>query len=245
MDSIYMNLKNPYPCGIMTYGGSYMKIRPVLLASLLLALAACTPTLSGPTHVDIDGAKALYLEGAGPSPRIEGLFYSGASSGSGELHALLPDNSTTAATFTDAKGEAVDVTITRALQLDAEHLLAEYTFDGGAGIAVVTLSTGAMAALEPSPDNWARIRVRAGVAYYVAGGHLQRVPLDTLAAEDISQGDVISPASLLFLDAAGNVHSFYLVNGSIDPANQIRIYPARRQPCGHPRVGQPGRLPAV
>ncbi len=199
-----------------------------LFALLLLAvLLSCTPFAPNPpTRVDITAAKGLFLrDGAAPPA---GLYLNGPAA-SGELYQLLPDNTTAAVTYTDAEGKTVDVTLTRTLQLDADHLLIDYTATSTSGVGVVTISTGALNTLTAAPDNWERIRTTPGVAYYVSGGALYR--LDLPAAEtDISQGDRISPASLLFLDGQGNVHTFYLVNGSIDPANQIRIYYANGDP---------------
>jgi len=56
---------------------------------------------------------------------------------------------------------------------------------------------------------------------------------------DISQGDRIGSDSLLFLDASENVHTFNLVNGMIDPANQIRIYYANGDPVNVLGWGSP------
>ncbi len=198
----------------------------ILSAGILLcSCAGPGGAANPPARIDLSGAQGLYLQGGGASRHARAITAPG-----GATLMKLTASTPTEATFEDAGGQPVTVGVTRTLQLDAEYLLMEYTLDGASGIAVVTLATGELRELAPAPDNWERIRCKSGVAYYVSTGHLQRVPLATLGAVDMSQGDVISSGSALYLDAAGNVHCFYLVNGSIDPRNQIRIYHSNGSP---------------
>ena len=189
--------------------------------------------------MDIAGAKALYLQDAG-SRAIRAV--SRAVTGGGELHALLQDNTTETATFTDAGGATVDVTLNKTLQLNADYLLVDWTNGTASGISVVALATGTMADLTVTPDNWERIRVRAGTAYYVSGGALQRLDLASMGATDISHGDRISGSSLVYLDAADNVHTFHYVSGNLAPENQVRVYYADGRPVYTLGWGDPGNM---
>lgn len=203
----------------------------LMILFLILALAACQvsgPTARPPASVNLAGAQALYLQPGGG--KATHLAASITAPDGAVLMKLLGDATTGEATFEDDLGNPVTVTITRTLQLSSAYLLLAYDYAGGSGTALVTLATGELRALPVLPDNWDRIRVSGAAAYYVAGGAIYRVDLDTLAAADMSQGDRISGGSLVFLDASANVHTLYLVNGGIDPANQIRIYYADGSP---------------
>lgn len=200
--------------------------RTLLILTLTLSVLGCTlsgPAAKPPVSVDLTGAQALYLQAASGARSI--IAPDGAV-----LMKLLTAGATGPATFEDDLGQPVTVTILRTLQLNDAYLLAELDYGEATLTALVTLATGELRAPPVPVDNWERIRVKAGTAYWVSGGALQRVDLDTLSAVDMSQGDRISGGSLLFLDASDNVHTFYLVNGMIDPANQIRIYHANGDP---------------
>jgi hypothetical protein len=202
------------------------RTRTILTALLILALASCT--LGGrstppPASVDLSGAAALYLQ-AGPSSR------SITAPDGAVLMKLLTAGTTGVATFQDAEGQPVTVTITRTLQLSADYLLAELDYGETPLVALVTLATGELRGLPAPVDNWERIRVAGNTAYYVSGGAITRVALDTLSAVDMSQGDRISGNSLVFLDASLNVHTVNITTGSVSPANQVRVYYADGSP---------------
>ena len=214
-------------------------MKKLLVLLSILALAGCQPPGGSPAHrapvsVNIGGAHGLFLQGQGVSKSARVV-----SSSSALLMRLNADATSAPAQYTDAQGQPVTVTVNRTLQLDAAYLLIDYTADGTAGIAVVTIADGTMRELPTLPDNWDRVRVKAGTAYWVTSGALIKTDLGTMASVDISQGDLISSGSLLFLDGAGNVHTFYLINGLMDVRNQIRIYFADGSPVDTLGWGSP------
>lgn len=207
-----------------------------LTLALAALLAAChiTPgaTARPPAQVQIAGASALYLQSSTTAARA-------LDAPDGAALYTITATGTGPAVWTDAAGNPVDVTVDRTLALTPEYLLMQYTSAAGTECAVVTVADGTLRPLARPPDAWDHIRVRAGSAYWISGGAICRTDLASLAVTDMSQGDRINGGSLIFLDASDNVHTLYLVNGMIDPANQIRIYYADGSPYDSLGWGSP------
>lgn len=202
----------------------------ILLAlALALILGACNLDSDGggliapPTKVDLAGATSLFLQ-----PESGGKSIT-APDGA-VLMKLLGDASVGKAVFEDDLGEQVEVEITRTLQLSSEYLMIDFDYADGSMVCIVEIATGELIELDPAPSDWRWIRFYDDCAYYVAGGALRRLDLDTLSSTVMSGGDSINPASVLYVVPPGDVFCFYLINGMIDDRNQLAIYYADSSP---------------
>lgn len=200
----------------------------LILLALALTLGACNLTgqdpVDPPTAVDLTGAASLFLQPGG------GASKSVTAPDGAVLMKLLGDASTGEAVFENDLGEQVAVTISRTLALSSEYLMIDFDYADGSMVCIVEIADGELVELSPAPSDWRWIRVYDGNAYYVAGGSLRRLNLDTLASAVMSGGDIVNSASVLYMVPPGDVLCLYMVNGMIDDRNQLAIYYADGSP---------------
>ncbi|MBU1080894.1 MAG: hypothetical protein KKB59_10450 [Spirochaetes bacterium] len=198
-----------------------MKNRFAFALALILALAGCDTTVMPPVEpavtppaatnpveptppVVLPGApkklvasnlKGLYLQAA---PASRAIVYTSptsaravVSSSDATLGTVTATGSPQPATFTDADGASVSVSITRAAQLTNAYVLITYSYPitGGTAseTATLNLSTGALAIVSAIPSDWGRIFARGEKAWYVSGGSIYRLQLSSGVATVISE----------------------------------------------------------
>lgn len=224
-------------------------VQTVTVFSFMAILTACPPVVDPgagggstleakpPAHINVAGAKGLFLQTGGTSKHLRAARDVTGGAGA-ELMRINTDASTGVATWTDTDGNPVDVTINRTQTLAPGYLLIDYLAAGASTVAVADLSTGDLRTVETPPENWARIREKDGVAYFVAGGALLKLDLAGGAESAVTGNDGLYADSFVYISSGGCAYLFHIVDGNLWPNtnNQFWAYPAD----GSPRVNMTG-----
>jgi hypothetical protein len=171
----------------------------LLIIALIIALAGCTPGVDPrPTHgapdgISVSGTKGIYLEADSGITATKSLTLARdvVTSGDATLGTVTATGVPQPAVFTDAEGVAVDVTVTKAIQLTDDYVLLSYSYilDGESipETATLDLDTGTLAIVTIVPADWGRIFARGEKAWYVSGGSIYKMDLATGTATEISK----------------------------------------------------------
>ena len=180
---------------------------------LVFALLGCKITggfgsAGNPSKVLLTDAKALFLQSGGAKSL---KVIAGPDT---LLMKVLSDSTVGPAIFIDSEGIELSVYINKALLLNADYLLINYTYESAITNAVIEMSTGYITSLSNAPDNWDRIREKDNRAYYIASGALCRLNLSSMALIKMNDAasDSLSSSSFIFINGSNNVFTLYMAN---------------------------------